>query len=70
VRTLITSIHVCSNGNVYVEKEGAWYVVCENPHAFAEIKNWSAEYWERHRQDPPCKPAKMPTPPGEKRVWR
>jgi hypothetical protein len=56
MRTLITSIHTCSNGKVYVEKEGSWYLVCEHAHAFAEIGNWPAEYWERQRQDPPCKP--------------
>lgn len=60
MRTLITSIHRCSDGHVYVEKEGAWYLVCDNTHQFAEIERWAAEYWERHRQDPPCKPTNMP----------
>lgn len=53
---LITSIHKCSNGNIYVERLGDWYIVCENTHQFSEIARWPEEYWIRHRENPPCKP--------------
>ncbi len=61
----ITAVHHCTeDGGVYVEMEGAWYEVCAGwAHAFAEIKNWRMEHWEKHRKDPPCKPTGFRVPP-------
>jgi hypothetical protein len=52
----ISCIHVCSKGQIYVEREGEWYLLGDESqvHLFAEVGNFSEETWKRKRKDPPC----------------
>lgn len=51
----IISIHVCTDGKTYVQREDQkWYLTCQNEHHFCEVDNWNEDYWKAQERSLPC----------------